>query len=101
MNIDAVVLVLLAIADIALIAYLRSRHGQRVRAERMMTSLPTRSAPGARRAQAGGGAAAFVSMGNTGAALAAGLLHVHRIKGVLRPALCTLLPAVPTPVVFL
>ena len=44
---------------------------------------------------------AFVTMGNTGAALAAGLLHVHRIKGVLRPALCTLLPAVPLPVVFL
>ena len=44
---------------------------------------------------------AFVSMGNTGAALAAGLLHVHRIKGVLRPALCTLLPAVPSPIVFL
>jgi hypothetical protein len=39
MNIDAVVLALLAIADIALIVYLRSRHGQRVRAERMMTSL--------------------------------------------------------------
>jgi glycerol-3-phosphate acyltransferase PlsX len=50
---------------------------------------------------ADGRAEAFVSMGNTGAALAAGLLHVHRIKGVLRPALCTLLPAVPTPVVFL
>jgi hypothetical protein len=39
MNIDAVVLALLAIADLAFIAYLRSRHGQRVRAERMMTSL--------------------------------------------------------------
>ena len=39
MNIDAVVLVLLAIGDLALIAYLRRRHGQRVTAERMMTSL--------------------------------------------------------------
>jgi glycerol-3-phosphate acyltransferase PlsX len=55
----------------------------------------------AARLVADGRADAFVSMGNTGAALAAGLLHVHRIKGVLRPALCTLLPAVPTPVVFL
>ena len=55
----------------------------------------------AARLVADGQADAFVSMGNTGAALAAGLLHVHRIKGVLRPALCTLLPAVPTPVVFL
>ena len=55
----------------------------------------------AARLVADGRADAFVSMGNTGAALAAGLLHVHRIKGVLRPALCTLLPAVPMPVVFL
>ncbi len=55
----------------------------------------------AARLVADGRADAFVSMGNTGAALAAGLLHVHRIKGVLRPALCTLLPAVPSPVVFL
>jgi phosphate acyltransferase len=65
-----------------------------------------RSRPGsslvvAARLLADGRADAFVSMGNTGAALAAGLLHVHRIKGVLRPALCTLLPAVPSPVVFL
>jgi glycerol-3-phosphate acyltransferase PlsX len=55
----------------------------------------------AARLVADGRADAFVSMGNTGAALAAGLLHVHRIRGVLRPALCTLLPAVPMPVVFL
>ncbi len=55
----------------------------------------------AARLVADGRADAFVSMGNTGAALAAGLLHVHRIRGVLRPALCTLLPAVPLPVVFL
>ncbi|HMK91732.1 MAG TPA: phosphate acyltransferase PlsX [Thermoleophilia bacterium] len=55
----------------------------------------------AARLVADGRADAFVTMGNTGAALAAGLLHIHRIKGVLRPALCTLLPAVPTPVVFL
>ena len=55
----------------------------------------------AARLVADGRADAFVTMGNTGAALAAGLLHIHRIKGVLRPALCTLLPAVPLPVVFL
>lgn len=30
---------------------------------------------------------AFVSAGNTGGALAAGILHVGRIKGILRPAL--------------
>lgn len=36
---------------------------------------------------------AMLSMGNTGALLAAGLLIVGRIKGVLRPALATLLPS--------
>lgn len=35
---------------------------------------------------------AMLSMGSTGALLAAGLLIVGRIKGVLRPALATLLP---------
>jgi hypothetical protein len=39
MSIDAVVLMLLAILDLALIAYLRRRHGRRVRRERMMASL--------------------------------------------------------------
>ena len=34
-----------------------------------------------------GEAQAFVSAGNTGGALAAGILHVGRIKGILRPAL--------------
>lgn len=36
---------------------------------------------------------AMLSMGNTGALLASGLLIVGRIKGVLRPALATLLPS--------
>jgi glycerol-3-phosphate acyltransferase PlsX len=35
---------------------------------------------------------AMLSMGNTGALLAAGLLIVGRIKGILRPALGTILP---------
>lgn len=35
---------------------------------------------------------AMLSMGNTGALLAAGLLIVGRVKGVVRPALATLLP---------
>ena len=39
MSIDAFVLALIAIADLALIAYLRRRHGQRVRTQRMMASL--------------------------------------------------------------
>ncbi len=40
---------------------------------------------------------ALLSMGNTGALLAAGLLIVGRIKGVLRPALATLLPTAKGP----
>lgn len=39
-----------------------------------------------------GEAHAFVTAGNTGGALAAGILHVGRIKGILRPALVTPLP---------
>lgn len=35
---------------------------------------------------------AFVSAGNTGALLAGGLLKVGRIKGINRPALCTIYP---------
>jgi len=40
-----------------------------------------------------GRAEAVVSPGNTGAMLAASLLHVRRIKGVLRPAIAVVLPA--------
>ncbi len=40
---------------------------------------------------------AMLSMGSTGALLAAGLLIVGRIKGVLRPALATLLPTAEGP----
>ncbi len=39
-----------------------------------------------------GEADAMLSMGSTGALLAAGLLIVGRIKGILRPALATILP---------
>ena len=40
---------------------------------------------------------AMLSMGNTGALLASGLLIVGRIKGILRPALATLLPSAKGP----
>lgn len=40
---------------------------------------------------------ALLSMGNTGALLAASLLIVGRIKGILRPALATLLPTAKGP----
>lgn len=44
-----------------------------------------------------GGGDVLLSMGNTGALLASGLLIVGRIKGVLRPALATLLPSAKGP----
>ncbi len=40
---------------------------------------------------------AMLSMGNTGALLASGLLIVGRIKGILRPAIATLLPSAKGP----
>jgi len=48
-----------------------------------------------------GGADAFVSAGNTGAVVAGSLLYVRRIKGVQRPAICTILPCMPAPIAFL
>jgi glycerol-3-phosphate acyltransferase PlsX len=44
---------------------------------------------------------AFVSMGNTGAVLTAAVLHLQRIRGVLRPALATVYPTPPGPVLIL
>jgi glycerol-3-phosphate acyltransferase PlsX len=55
----------------------------------------------ATRLVAEGKADAVVSAGNTGAVVVAGLLYVRRMKGVLRPAICQLMPAVPLPVVLL
>jgi glycerol-3-phosphate acyltransferase PlsX len=45
-----------------------------------------------------GEAAAFVSAGNTGAVLAAALLHLRRIPGVERPALAVIMPSQQGPV---
>ena len=43
----------------------------------------------------------FISAGNTGAMLAAGLLVVKRVVGVKRPAILTVLPGMDGPVAFL
>ncbi len=48
-----------------------------------------------------GRADAFVSAGNTGAVVAGSLLYVRRITGVQRPAICTIMPCVPSPIAFL
>jgi phosphate acyltransferase len=53
------------------------------------------------RAVADGSADAAVSAGNTGAILAAGLLHLRRLPGVLRPAIAVPLPTRRGPCVLL
>jgi len=54
---------------------------------------PDSSLVAAVRAVADGHADAVVSAGNTGAMLAAGLLHLRRLRGVMRPAIAVPIPA--------
>jgi phosphate acyltransferase len=54
---------------------------------------PDSSLVAAVRAAGNGDADAVVSAGNTGAMLAAGLLHLRRLPGVLRPAIAVPIPA--------
>src|SRR3954452_25443242 len=62
---------------------------------------PNSSLVAAVRAVAEGDADAVVSAGNTGAMLAAGLLHLRRLRGVSRPAIAVPLPARKGPSVLL
>jgi phosphate acyltransferase len=62
---------------------------------------PDSSLVAAVRAVAAGEADAVVSAGNTGAMLAAGLLHLRRVPGVMRPAIAVPLPAREGPSVLL
>jgi phosphate acyltransferase len=62
---------------------------------------PDSSLVAAVRAVADGRADAVVSAGNTGAMLAAGLLHLRRLPGVLRPAIAIPIPARRGPSVLL
>ncbi len=55
-------------------------------------ATPDASVTVAIRLVAGGGAAAAVSAGNSGATMAAALLHLHRLPGIARPAIGTVLP---------
>jgi len=59
---------------------------------RAVRAAPQSSIVQAARAVADGTADALVSGGSTGAALAAGLFHVKRARGVHRPALAVLVP---------
>ena len=63
-------------------------------------SRTRRSSPRVR-AVADGRADAVVSAGNTGAMLAAGLLHLRRLPGVLRPAIAVPLPTAKGPSVLI
>src|SRR6266536_731963 len=56
-------------------------------------SKPDSSLVAACRAVGSGEADAVVSAGNTGAMLAAGLLHIRRLPGVVRPAIAVVVPA--------
>ena len=62
---------------------------------------PDSSLVAAARAVADGHADAVVSAGNTGAMLAAGLLHLRRLPGVLRPAIAVPIPTQSGPSVLL
>ena len=62
---------------------------------------PDSSLVAAVRAVADGDADAVVSAGNTGAMLAAGLLHLRRLPGVMRPAIAVPIPARQGPSVLL
>ena len=62
---------------------------------------PDSSLVAAVRAVGSGEAEAVVSAGNTGAMLAAGLLHLRRIPGVMRPAIAVPIPSQQGPSVLL
>ncbi|MGZ4381834.1 MAG: phosphate acyltransferase PlsX [Gaiellaceae bacterium] len=64
-------------------------------------SKPDSSLVASVRAVAEGDADAVVSAGNTGAVLAAGLLHLRRLPGVMRPAIAVPIPARQGPSVLL
>lgn len=64
-------------------------------------TTPDASVVQAARCVASGEADAFVSGGSTGAALAAGVLHIRRLPGVSRPALALMVPVPGAPVLLL
>ncbi len=68
---------------------------------RAVRSTPDASIVRTVRAVAAGEADAFVSGGATGAALAAGVFHVRRARGVRRPALAVIVPVPGRPVLLL
>jgi glycerol-3-phosphate acyltransferase PlsX len=67
--------------------------GMHERPVEAVRAKPNSSLVAACRAVGSGDADAVVSAGSTGAMLAAGLLHIRRLKGVLRPAIAVVIPA--------
>jgi glycerol-3-phosphate acyltransferase PlsX len=68
---------------------------------RAVRATPDASIVRAAKALAAGDADALVSGGSTGAALAAGLFHVKRARGIHRPALAIVVPVPGTPFLLL
>ncbi len=68
---------------------------------RAVRARPDASIVQAAKAVAAGNADGFVSAGSTGAALAAGLFHLKRMRGVHRPAVAVLLPVPGRPTLLL
>ena len=68
---------------------------------RAVRAKPDASIVQAAQAVAEGRADALVSAGSTGATLAAGLLHIKRMRGVYRPGLAVLLPVPGRPTLLL
>src|SRR3954451_18994559 len=75
--------------------------GMRERPAEAVRGKPDSSLVAAVKAVADGRADAVVSAGNTGAMLAAGLLHLRRLPGVMRPAIAVPIPARQGPSVLL
>ena len=70
-------------------------------AARAVRAKPDSSVVQAAKAVGSGDAGAFVTPGNTGAALAAGLFHLKRMRGVHRPAVAVRIPVPGRPVLLL
>jgi phosphate acyltransferase len=75
--------------------------GQHEKPAEAVRSKPQSSLVAAVRAVAEGAADAIVSAGNTGAVLAAGLLELRRLPGVIRPAIAVPIPGERGPSVLL
>ncbi|MBA2331608.1 MAG: phosphate acyltransferase PlsX [Actinobacteria bacterium] len=71
--------------------------GMREKPAEAVRAKPDSSLVAACRAVAEGQADAVVSAGNTGAMLAAGLIHLRRLPGVLRPAIAVVIPTAKGP----